>query len=89
MAVIYMIRHGQATFGDRKYDRLSPIGERQARILGHHLQRVLPRLDALCSGGMVRQDRTAELAREAMGKERPPLRTVEAFTEESRIGSLN
>lgn len=81
MAVIYLIRHGQATFGDKEYDRLSPIGERQARILGHHLQRVLPRLDALCSGGMVRQDRTAELARDAMGSERPPLRTVEAFTE--------
>jgi broad specificity phosphatase PhoE len=81
MAVVYLIRHGQATFGDREYDRLSPIGERQSRVLGHHLQRVLPRLDALCSGGLARQDRTAELAREAMGAERPPLRTVEAFSE--------
>ena len=68
MAVIYLIRHGQAAFGAREYDRLSPIGERQARIVGHHMRRCLPQLDGLCSGGMVRQDRTAEIAREAMGE---------------------
>lgn len=81
MAVIYLIRHGQARFGKKEYDRLSSIGERQARILGHHLHRLAPRLDTLCSGGMERQDRTAELVRDALGKERPPLRTVEAFSE--------
>jgi broad specificity phosphatase PhoE len=65
MAVIYFIRHGQASFGQKDYDQLSRIGERQARILGHHFQRVAPKLDLFCSGGMTRQDHTAELAREA------------------------
>ena len=81
MAVLYLIRHGQASFGDSHYDRLSRIGERQARILGHHLKRGLHGLDALCSGGMERQDRTAEIARDAMGEDPPPLRTDQAFAE--------
>lgn len=86
MAVIYFVRHGQAAFGKKDYDQLSRIGERQSRILGHHLARILPRLDLMCSGGLVRQDRTAELVREAMGEKRPPLRTHLAFTEYDHVG---
>ena len=81
MAVIYFIRHGQASFGQKDYDQLSRIGERQARILGHHFQRVAPKLDLFCSGGMTRQDHTAELAREAMGSAAPPLQTDATFSE--------
>jgi len=85
MAVIYFVRHGQAAFGKQDYDQLSRIGERQARILGHHLGRVAPRLDLMCSGGLVRHDRTAELARDAMGDKRPPLKTHLAFTEYDHV----
>jgi broad specificity phosphatase PhoE len=85
MALLYLIRHGQASFGESQYDRLSGIGERQARILGHHLKRGLHGLDALCSGGMERHDRTAEIAREAMGEDPPPLRTEQAFAEYDHI----
>ena len=81
MAVIYLIRHGQASFGDEDYDRLSRIGERQSRILGRHFQRVTPRLNALCSGGMRRQDHTAELIRESMGDDPPPLHTQPELAE--------
>ncbi len=34
---IYLIRHGQASFGADDYDVLSPTGIRQAEILGDHL----------------------------------------------------
>lgn len=85
MAVVYLIRHGQASFGKQDYDQLSPIGERQARIIGHHMQRFLPALDGLCSGGMVRQDRSAEIAREAMGQQPPPLRRFPAFAEYDHV----
>ena len=85
MAVLYLIRHGQASFGDAEYDRLSGIGERQARILGHHLQRGAHSVDALCSGGLQRQDRTAEIAREAMGDDAPPLHTEQAFSEYDHV----
>ena len=81
MAVIYLIRHGQASFGDEDYDRLSPVGERQSHILGRHFQRVAPKLSALCSGGMKRQDHTAELIRNSMGESSPPLHTRPEFAE--------
>ncbi|MGD8745534.1 MAG: histidine phosphatase family protein [Gammaproteobacteria bacterium] len=85
MAVIYFVRHGQASFGDREYDRLSQIGERQSRILGHHFARVAPRIDLMCSGGMIRHDRTAEITRESMGDKAPPIRTLSAFAEYDHV----
>ncbi|EPM78754.1 hypothetical protein A249_34210, partial [Pseudomonas syringae pv. actinidiae ICMP 18804] len=37
MGSIYLIRHGQASFGADDYDVLSPVGIRQSRVLGAHL----------------------------------------------------
>ena len=37
MPVIYLIRHGQASFGAENYDALSDAGWEQSRILGRHL----------------------------------------------------
>jgi broad specificity phosphatase PhoE len=34
MASVYLVRHGQASFGAANYDQLSPLGERQCRLLG-------------------------------------------------------
>ncbi len=54
-----MIRHGQASFGHDNYDNLSPLGIRQARILGEHFARIGLRFDAVYSGTMHRQTSTA------------------------------
>ncbi|MEK9990253.1 MAG: histidine phosphatase family protein, partial [Halieaceae bacterium] len=32
MASLYLIRHGQASFGSDNYDQLSPLGQRQADV---------------------------------------------------------
>ena len=32
MASLYLIRHGQASFGSDHYDQLSPLGQRQADL---------------------------------------------------------
>ncbi len=85
LAVIYFIRHGQASFGQEEYDRLSRIGERQATILGRHFHRVIPAVDLMYSGGMRRQEQTAELARRSMGESPPPLKTHEAFAEYDHV----
>jgi broad specificity phosphatase PhoE len=37
MSNIYLIRHGQASFGAADYDALSPLGFEQARVLGERL----------------------------------------------------
>jgi broad specificity phosphatase PhoE len=37
MATLYLIRHGQASFGADDYDKLSGLGCRQASVLGDYL----------------------------------------------------
>ena len=39
MSEIYFIRHGQASFGEENYDRLSPRGIKQAQCLAKRLAR--------------------------------------------------
>jgi broad specificity phosphatase PhoE len=62
MATIYLFRHGQASFGADDYDKLSPLGERQATLLGHYLRDSGVVLDAAYSGNLLRQRETARLA---------------------------
>jgi len=85
MTVVYLIRHGQASFGKQDYDRLSTVGERQARVTGEHMRHHLPRLDRIFSGGMVRQEHSATIAREALGENAPPLGTIPGFAEYDHV----
>jgi broad specificity phosphatase PhoE len=60
MSEIYFIRHGQASFGSDDYDRLSPLGVRQAKILARYLAQTGKIFDAVYCGKMERQQKTAE-----------------------------
>ena len=62
MATIYLFRHGQASFGADDYDKLSPLGERQATLLGEYLRDSGIVLDAAFIGDLLRQRQTAQLA---------------------------
>ncbi|MEH6592148.1 MAG: histidine phosphatase family protein [Halioglobus sp.] len=62
MASIYVIRHGQASFGADDYDKLSDLGCRQAEVLGHYLRDCKIHFDAVYSGDLKRQRKTCELA---------------------------
>lgn len=64
MAEIYLIRHGQASFGTANYDRLSPIGCRQAEVLGGCFRDCGIHFDAAYSGELERQIKTAEIVLE-------------------------
>lgn len=59
MSVVYLVRHGQASFGTDDYDRLSTLGHEQSRITGKHLasQEVQP--GRIVHGEMLRQRQTA------------------------------
>jgi broad specificity phosphatase PhoE len=59
MASIYLIRHGQASFGSDDYDRLSPLGSRQAEVTGWYLRDQGVHFDAVYSGTLKRQQDTA------------------------------
>lgn len=71
MGTLYLVRHGQASAFEENYDRLSALGERQARLLGEWWARRGPKLDRVFTGPRARQQRTAELAAEAGGLPRP------------------
>ena len=62
MATIYLVRHGQASFGAEDYDALSELGCRQAQVLGEYFRDCDIRLDAAYCGDLKRQRDTARLA---------------------------
>lgn len=59
MGEIYLIRHGQASFGEQNYDRLSGIGIAQSHRLGEWLRETGLGFDAVYSGERERQKDTA------------------------------
>jgi len=62
VATIYLVRHGQASFGADDYDKLSPLGIRQAQVVGRYLRDCEISFDAVYSGDLLRQRETAQLA---------------------------
>ncbi|WP_219406964.1 histidine phosphatase family protein [Pseudomonas sp. Colony2] len=84
MGSIYLIRHGQASFGADDYDVLSPIGVQQAQVLGRHLAELGLGFDRCVSGDLRRQQHTATAAFEqysALGLPVPTLEIDSAFNE--------
>jgi broad specificity phosphatase PhoE len=67
MGTLYLVRHGQASFGAADYDRLSPLGEQQCRRLGAHLQRRGLRFEAAYSGTLRRQVQSLAAIAEGLG----------------------
>lgn len=86
MSQLMLIRHGQASFGAADYDRLSEIGERQARLVGRHLATLGQTFDVVVSGAMRRQRHTAELACAAY--EQPPEHVVDTAFDEYDADAL-
>jgi broad specificity phosphatase PhoE len=80
MAVIRLIRHGQASFGLKNYDQLSDLGVQQARLLGESLKDRAIEVDLVICGAMKRHAQTAEATLEAMGI-RPAERVDERWNE--------
>lgn len=60
MATIYLVRHGQASFGAENYDQLSPLGQRQANATGEYFARIGVQFDRVYSGDLSRQRETCE-----------------------------
>jgi len=84
MSEILLVRHGQASFGQRNYDALSPTGIRQAAYLAGHCLTAGLQFDALYSGPMERQkDSARHFAAEYIknGSSIPSLRISEGFSE--------
>ncbi len=61
MGRLFLVRHAQASFLAPNYDRLSAVGETQARLLGDHWSTRKLRFDRVASGPAARHQHTAQL----------------------------
>lgn len=67
MSLIVLVRHGQASWGAKDYDALTPLGIRQAEATGRWLSKRDIRPAVLIAGRMSRQQGTAGAIKAAAG----------------------
>lgn len=91
MATIYLIRHGQASFGADDYDALSELGHEQAIVAGEALfKKGLPQ--RILAGTMLRHFQTYDGATKDSAASLPELEKVEGWNEydhQAVLGALD
>ena len=78
MALLFLVRHGQASFGSADYDRLSDLGRQQARWLGEYFDQRGIKFKRVLAGTLKRQQDTASEILSTMHVspgEHPPIET--------------
>jgi broad specificity phosphatase PhoE len=60
MGTIYLVRHGQASFGSANYDQLSELGFEQVRLLGQWFANTRQGFHRVVMGGMQRHRQSAD-----------------------------
>lgn len=65
MGAIYLVRHGQASFGATDYDDLSELGLRQSALLGQWLSRLDQNISLFVSGSHRRHQQSQQACLEA------------------------
>ncbi|AOW15308.1 histidine phosphatase family protein [Hydrogenophaga crassostreae] len=73
MGTLYLVRHGQASFGAADYDQLSALGQQQAVQLGRYWAERGLRFDAVMMGTLRRHVQTWEGIREGADFDMEPL----------------
>ena len=72
MGMLYLVRHGQASFGSHDYDRLSELGHRQCRALGEHFRSMNVSFRTVLTGTLRRHRETYEGIAEGLGQHQAP-----------------
>lgn len=93
MGILYMVRHGQASFGAEDYDRLSDLGHRQCVAVGRHLAEGLsgqtgriggPENEgfaAVLRGTLRRHEQSLQALQEGFGRALPAIRVLPGLDE--------
>jgi len=66
MSELYLVRHGQASFGAENYDQLSEVGYEQSRLLGVYFKERGVSFDCCLAGNMQRHYQTLDGISEGM-----------------------
>ena len=72
MGTLYLVRHGQASFGADDYDQLSDLGRRQSVRLGEYLRDKGMSFDAVLTGTLRRHAQTWDGIAEGAGLDLQP-----------------
>ncbi|MFO1216837.1 MAG: histidine phosphatase family protein [Burkholderiaceae bacterium] len=67
MGRLFLVRHGQASFGSDDYDRLSELGARQCRRLGEHWRARGLRFEAAFTGTLRRHRQSFDALAQGLG----------------------
>jgi broad specificity phosphatase PhoE len=67
MGTLYLVRHGQASFGAADYDQLSELGARQCHALGHYFSMRGVRFEAVLTGTLRRHRQSLAALAEGYG----------------------
>ncbi|HEY2976396.1 MAG TPA: phosphoglycerate mutase family protein, partial [Burkholderiaceae bacterium] len=73
MGTLYLVRHGQASFGTDDYDRLSDLGTRQCERLGQYFRDRNVRFDGVITGTLKRHVQSFEAIARGLQVEHEPL----------------
>jgi broad specificity phosphatase PhoE len=73
MGTLYLVRHGQASFGAANYDQLSELGHRQCVRLGEYFQSRGLEFEAVITGTLQRQVQSYEAIAEGLQVRHEPL----------------
>ena len=68
MGTLFLVRHAQASFLEQNYDKLSKLGESQARLLGEYWAQRGIVFDRVCIGPRLRQEGTVRFVSGAYKK---------------------
>ncbi|EHR72552.1 fructose-2,6-bisphosphatase [Burkholderiales bacterium JOSHI_001] len=71
MGTLYLVRHGQASFGADDYDQLSPLGQRQCTRLGEYFRERGQDFDASYTGTLKRQQQSLQGVQQGYGHALP------------------
>jgi len=91
MGNLYLVRHGQASFGADDYDKLSELGQRQSVRLGEYFAQRGLRFDAVLTGTLTRQAQTWAGIAQGSGQSLTPLQWpgLNEYTSEAVIAAIH
>lgn len=69
MGTLYLVRHGQASFGADDYDRLSPLGRQQSVLLGRYFAEKGLAFEGVITGTLRRHRETLDGIREGLAEQ--------------------
>ncbi|HEY6249872.1 MAG TPA: histidine phosphatase family protein [Candidatus Angelobacter sp.] len=81
MSRLFLVRHGQASFLEQNYDKLSPVGERQSQLLGNYWGHRPLAFQRIYTGPRTRQMETARIVGQEYKKAGLPWPEVQVMPE--------